>query len=142
VDFDPSPTWWYNDILTDLPSTNATAQKTTLKTGGDGSSNPLAYRSMAYDNIFQKIPAGGTARAGVVIDLMVQSSRLLAPIAPLPAYNGNLSAAAGAFSIAHIPNKYAEDAVATVPTPTMQEAWAFVIEAISNHYPVAVRTTF
>jgi len=142
VDYDPSPTWWYYDILTDLPSTNATAEKTTLKTGGDGSSNPLAYRSMAYDNIFQKIPAGGTARPGTVIDLMVHSSVLLAPIPPLPAYVGTLSAAAGAFSVAHIPNKYAFDAVATVPTPNVQEAWAFVIEAISNHYPVAVTTTF
>lgn len=142
VDFDPGPTWWYYDILTDLPSTNATAEKTTLKTGGDGSSNPLAYRSMAYDNIFQKVPGTGTARPGAVIDLMVQSSVLLAPIPPLPAYLGVLSAAAGAFSVAHIPNKYAYDAVATVPTPNVQEAWAFVIEAISNHYPVAVRTTF
>jgi hypothetical protein len=97
---------------------------------------------MAYDNIFQKVPGTGTARAGVVIDLMVQSSVLLAPIPPLPAYVGNLSVAAGAFSVAHIPNKYAYDAVATVPTPNVQEAWAFVIEAISNHYPVAVRTTF
>ena len=142
VDYDPSPTWWYHAILTDLPSTNATAQKTTLKTGGDGSNDPLAYRSSAYDNIFQKIPAGGVAGAGTVVDLMVQSSILPHAIPPLLAYSGDLAHAAGMFDAGEIPNKYAADAVDELPTPNMQQAWAFVIEAISNHYPVVVTTTF
>ncbi len=141
VDYDPAPTWWYHDILS-IPSTNATAEKTTLKTGGDGSNNPVAYRSMAYDNVFQKIPVGGVARAGTVIDLMVQSSILDAPIAPLPAYVGDLAYATGMFDSGEIPNNYALDPVEDLPTPNMQQAWAFVIEAISNHYPVVVTTTF
>ncbi len=135
----------YTSIIA-LPSHAATNEDTSLKNHPISSNNPLTFRANAYDNIFQKVPAaGGIANPGQVIDLMVESSLVLVPQPPPPAAQprtGYLSAVAGSFNVADIPNQaQLVNPLVNLPPNDMDTAWAFVRNAISNHYPVVVTTT-
>jgi hypothetical protein len=134
-DFFPTNNFYQN--MLGLPSVQATNSNTSLLNNPPGGDDPDAYLANAYDNIFQTVAAA--APAGDVVDLMVESSVVIGPQPPPPAAQprvGNLSAAAGAFNVANIPNHWALNPVAAVPVPDMPQAWGFVREAISNHYPV------
>lgn len=140
-DFDAANPGYYQNML-NIPTVQATNQSTSLLNNPPGGNDPANYLANAYDNIFQTVIVA--APAGNVVDLMVESAVVppppLAPPAAQPGA-GNLSAAAGAFNVAHIPNNFAAAAVAAVPPVTMPNAWGFVREAISNHYPVITTTT-
>lgn len=139
-DFTPL-NFYYQNVL-NLPSQQATNEETSLLNNPPGGDDPMAYRANAYDNIFQRTP--GAANWGLVTDLMVESSIITGPQPPPPAaqpHVGNLSAAAGNFNLANIGQRFINQAVTQVPPADMEEAWRFVREAISNHYPVSVTTT-
>lgn len=136
VDYILNPVWYGNMLAI---STQAVNQRTTLMNNPFPNNDPTQFRASAYDNIFQKTP--GAAGVGTVVDLMVESSVVTGPQPPPPAaqpHVGNLSAAAGAYNIANIGQRFIANPVAAVPTTTMDDAWGFVREAISNHYPVVV----
>jgi hypothetical protein len=127
-----------------LPSTDAVNEDTSLRNNPGPSNDPTTFRESAYDNVFQVTPVA--ANAGAVTDLMVESAVVPAVPAPPPppaaqAHVGVLSAAAGAFVVANIGTRWIANAVAVVPPVNMDDAWSFVREAISNHYPVSVNTT-
>ena len=135
-DFDPLVPGYYQNML-NLPTVQATDQATSMMNNPVGGNNSANYLASAYDNIFQTVVVA--APAGNVVDLMVESAVVPAPQPGPPAAQpgaGNLSAAAGVFNIAHIPNNWAANPVAAVPPVSMPTAWGFVREAISNHYPV------
>jgi len=132
----------YTNLLA-LPSYPATNQETSLQNDPIYSDDPLAYRSSAYDNIFQKVPA--PVGMGNVIDLMLASAIVPAPSLPPPAAQpgvGNLSAAAGAFNIPALNHYLARiiTPIAALPPGDMGSSWDFVREGISNHYPVTTTT--
>jgi hypothetical protein len=140
VDFNANPGDYANVL--GLPSAEATNEDTSLQNNPLGGNDPLTYRAHAYDNIFQ-VPLA-MPNPGQVIDLMVESAVVTGPQPPPPAAQpnvGNLSAAAGNFIVASIPNNWALNPVAAVPPTDMDTAWDFVREAISNHYPVTVTMT-
>ncbi|MGN6396192.1 MAG: hypothetical protein ACTHMI_11545 [Mucilaginibacter sp.] len=136
---------YYANML-GLPSTNAVNANTVLKNNPNNSNNPADFLVSSYDNIFQKIPVGGVANAGAVIDLMVESAHVPGPQPAPPAAQagvGNLSAAAANFDIPTI-NALGftiQNPIAALPPDDMNTAWDFVRKAISNHYPVVVTTT-
>lgn len=136
VDIQVTPVWYANMLAISTQSVN---QRTSLMNNPFSSDDPTDFRASAYDNIFQKTP--GATGVGTVVDLMVESSVVTGPQPPPPAaqpHVGNLSAAAGAYNIANIGQRFIANPVAAVPTTTMDDAWGFVREAISNHYPVVV----
>jgi hypothetical protein len=136
VDIQTTAVWYANMLAISTQSVN---QRTTLMNNPFSSDDPADFRASAYDNIFQKTP--GATGVGTVVDLMVESSVVTGPQPPPPAaqpHVGNLSAAAGFYNIANIGQRFIANAVAAVPTTSMDDAWGFVREAISNHYPVVV----
>lgn len=84
VDFIGASNAYYNNMV-NLPSTNAVNAKTVVKNNPQSSNDPATFLDSSYDNIFQKIPGGGVANAGAVINLMVQSANVPLPALPPPA---------------------------------------------------------
>ena len=141
VDFDSANPGYYTNMI-NLPTYQATNQLTSMKNAPVVSDDPSDYLLNAYDNVFQTVLAA--TPTGNVIDLMVESAIVVGPQPAPPAaqpHVGNLSAEAGAFNVANIPNNVALNPVAAVPPADMPQAWAFVREAITNHYPVVTTAT-
>lgn len=140
VDYTTSPGDYANMLA--LPSTPATTQLTSIKNDPKSSDDPLSFRANAYDNIFQKTPV--TARVGVVTDLMVESAVILPPAKPPPAaqpYVGYLVPVMASWEIQHITQHKILNPIVKLPPDSMDTAWDFVRECISNHYPVSVKVT-
>lgn len=130
----------YQFIL-NLPSSEATLQRTSMQNNPGGGDVPATFMANAYDNIFQTYDQDDYV--GRCINLMIESAVVFGPQPPPPAAQpneGTLSAAAGAFNLAAVNQRlrWSTDPVTNVPPGDMNNAWRFVREAISNHYPVVL----
>ena len=128
----------YNNVK-NLPSEEATTEDTSLMNNPPGGNNPATFRAHAYDNIFQ-VPLA-MPNPGRVVDLMVESARVMGPQPPPPAaqpHIGNLSAAAGAFVVASIPNLWALNPIVAVPPTGMNAAWSLCAtqSVITTRWPL------
>jgi len=136
--------FYYNNILA-LPTYQATNQMTSLKNNPNDSTVPADFLANAYDNIFQTTNLA--VPTGYVVDLLVESSNVPAPLGAPPAAQaklGFLSPFAGAYSLAALNHYLARiiTPIVAVPPVDMNTAWDFVRETISNHYPVVTQAVF
>jgi len=134
VDFDPLNPGAYNNLLTSVPSSQSTNEKTSLVnfTPPGGFPTSVGYRKNAYDNIFKFNRAGlPPAGGGRVVDLINESTRT-------PVGNGLMAPEAGAFVAGPILDG---NLIQNIPPRDFEDAWHIVRHAISDHLPVWVRFT-
>jgi hypothetical protein len=134
VDFDPLNPGAYNNLLTSVPSSQSTNEKTSLVnfTPPGGYPTSPEYRKNAYDNIFKYNRAGlPPAGGGRVVDLINESTRALVG-------NGLMAPEAGAFVAGPILDG---NLIQNIPPRDFEDAWHIVRHAISDHLPVWVRFT-
>lgn len=131
VDFNPLAPGAYQNLLTSVPSSQSTDEKTSLVnfTPPGGFPTSVEYRKNAYDNIFkynrvQKPDAGG----GRVVDLIKESAKP-------PVGNGFMAPEAGAFVTGPILDG---DLIQHIPPQDFEDSWHIVRHAISDHLPVFV----